>query len=529
VWTRVTAFGVILGVLALYVGTVNPFWRPSWDSAVYLTLARSIADGEGYRYLGYAHGLYPPALSVMLAGIFATVGTSYTVMRLAMLLLAAVGAVSGYYLVRRRASRIQAFVVAATFAVCYPLVDSLTYVLSDVPFASLVLVILALFERSREQLVGWRLGALVVLIVACVLFRTATVALVGSAVLFGLSRWMHTRQFRHAVAWGAVGAAGLLTAGTWTMWANAELGREPIPPGLPGYRYHHPTYMAQFMLAQPTRSDSKSLSTYSYANRVLRNVRFYAKAISADMLGIRRGSVELGLTSYAILLVPFMGFLHQARTRAGPAELFLLFYTFMLLIWPWRYQRFLLPVLPLLFLYTFNGMEALFGAIRTGMKRLGAALPRVPETWPSRLAVVLLATAGMMHAFSDLEIIAHERARPCPPRPGDRAIVGASRWLAEEAGEDDVVVCFQAAIVHWLSGLTSFAPPWTDPPDVQLGMIRESSADWIVINPLIEVNGGYLKQLIEQRPDLFALSAVVEGAEIYRVLEAAAEHRDASQ
>ena len=44
----------------------EPRFRPEWDSALYLLTAQSLAEGDGYRYLGEAFFLRPPGFSYAL-------------------------------------------------------------------------------------------------------------------------------------------------------------------------------------------------------------------------------------------------------------------------------------------------------------------------------------------------------------------------------------------------------------------------------------------------------------------------------
>ncbi len=516
---RLVAFTGIALILVLYGATLSTQWRPSWDSALYLALADSLAGGEGYRYQGHAHSMYPPGVPILLAGILLTYGPSYAAMRLVMILLALAGAVAAWLLARSRLGRAEALLVAGLYALCPSLLEGATYILSDLPFAALVLATLALCESSREAPRGRRLVWLILLATSCILFRTAGVALAGAMVIGGLTRGWQARDGRQAIAWSAIGLIALAAGTIWALHAGREVAAESRPPGLPGFSYDHPTYTSQLMLADPTRSDSGSLSPSSFLTRLLRNARFYAWAVSGDLTGSPRLASALGIYNVAVLPVLLAGLFIHARKGASLSDLFFLLYAFLLLVWPWHYQRFLLPVLPMLLMYALEGLRALTALLLRAGQRFAGALRSASLSLRAQAVVpmILMGIAGLGHLGSDLDVIAHERARPYPPRPAQRAIVEASRWLTANAGTSDVIVGFEAAIIHRLSGRPALSPPWTHPAAEQLEMILGSGAAWVVVNPIEEPGGGYLEALLKERPDLFALRAVVERAEIWEV------------
>jgi len=49
---------------------INPWWTPTPDSTVYLSIARSIAGGHGLRTFGYPHIAYPPGYPILVSPAF---------------------------------------------------------------------------------------------------------------------------------------------------------------------------------------------------------------------------------------------------------------------------------------------------------------------------------------------------------------------------------------------------------------------------------------------------------------------------
>src|SRR5262245_52687459 len=53
--------------LVILTGCVDERWRPEWDSAIYMLVARSLAEGTGYIYLGKPFFLRPPGFAYALS------------------------------------------------------------------------------------------------------------------------------------------------------------------------------------------------------------------------------------------------------------------------------------------------------------------------------------------------------------------------------------------------------------------------------------------------------------------------------
>jgi hypothetical protein len=66
---------VMLGAVVLfYIAGLNGQWRIEPDSALYLSLARNLAAGEGYTYHGQPHELAYPGFPLLLSGLFRLFG-----------------------------------------------------------------------------------------------------------------------------------------------------------------------------------------------------------------------------------------------------------------------------------------------------------------------------------------------------------------------------------------------------------------------------------------------------------------------
>ena len=74
-WRRVLLVAVC--VAAVHLAGVTNRWWPTDDSSLYLSLGRSLAAGEGYRFNGRPCNAVTPALPWVLAGVRAVTGEGY--------------------------------------------------------------------------------------------------------------------------------------------------------------------------------------------------------------------------------------------------------------------------------------------------------------------------------------------------------------------------------------------------------------------------------------------------------------------
>ncbi|MEW6529610.1 MAG: glycosyltransferase family 39 protein [Thermodesulfobacteriota bacterium] len=158
--TRKLGVALAVCVVAQFLLIVNGSWTATPDSALYLSLARSLASGQGYVFNGEPHTLVPPGFAAILAGASTLFGESFLTYRGLMAAFGLLTAVAGYLLIRRLCGANAALLVGGAFAVNHVLLENSTLMLSDVPFALSCLLGLhmALWAGSSS----WRLPAAII-------------------------------------------------------------------------------------------------------------------------------------------------------------------------------------------------------------------------------------------------------------------------------------------------------------------------------------------------------------------------------
>ncbi|MDK1030950.1 MAG: glycosyltransferase family 39 protein, partial [Planctomycetia bacterium] len=179
-WHLALAVACVAGVYL--VGVTNRWW-PTPDSALYLGLARSLANGEGYRFNGIINTLAAPGLPLILSVLRAAFGPAPWAPNLLSSLcgLSAIGFV--YLTVARLSDRRIALAVALVTAFSYTFYLTSHRILTDVPFAAIFWILLYVTLRFRQSGRLWWLPLAGALAVAGVVMRPPGLLVLGPLAL----------------------------------------------------------------------------------------------------------------------------------------------------------------------------------------------------------------------------------------------------------------------------------------------------------------------------------------------------------
>ncbi len=216
-----------IAVVLLYASHVNGRWRPSYDCSHYLILGRSIASGQGYTMNGQPDNVFPPGMAVLLAGVFATVGESFFVFDLLMVLFALAALALIYACLSRLTDPATALLVTVATALSYRFYTGSGRILTDLPTTMLFWLTLYICLRGLQGRGIWLAGAAVSAVTA-VMFRIAGVLMMGAlGVGIFLDSSLHGRWRRRLAAAVAVAVPALTT--TLVLYALASQVADVTP------------------------------------------------------------------------------------------------------------------------------------------------------------------------------------------------------------------------------------------------------------------------------------------------------------
>ncbi len=339
---------VFLAGLALW----QPFPAGIWhDDGVYMMLGRALAEGEGLRYLGVADAppapKFPPLYPLALAGVWSfagEVGRAVVGARLLNLLFLA-GAAGLFARYLHRDLELELAEAAGIAGLAWLSVGLWRVALLPLSEPLFVLALVAgLVAATRME--GEEEGGLVPPVLFILAFalsayvRTAGVALLAAGVLALLLQGR--RRLSLAVAGG--GAAVLLP---WVLWSSRAT-RE-IPEPLRDVLGPYGGWLAEQIVASPGEFfGSLHGEALDLVYRVLTVLLPRAPA----------GEAWLGDLRWATLLLFVPAFLlgvDRVWKRSRTPVLLVLAYVALIWVWPFRGDRLLVPVAPLLVLLVAQG------------------------------------------------------------------------------------------------------------------------------------------------------------------------------
>ncbi len=423
------------------------------DNAEFVILARSMAAGNGFRYMNHPDNRpatkYPLGFPALLAGWALIFGDSVVSMKVCVLVcyVAAVGLTFGVG--KKLIGWSYALAASALVATSAIVVAYSHQVLSDVPYMAFSLVgiyLLLSHHRGRRYLAAGLAVCIWALIV-----RSAGMTLVFAAVVFLFLKG------RKKEAFVTIGAA-LLVSVLWSL-RNYSLTGE-------GSRY-----MQVLLSANPYDPDRGMLTFSGLVSRVFTNAGGYLGGLLPVTLlptlikpAPGGGGGPLGiLISVLALTVVALG-AYSLRKRGLLVGIYVLAYFAVYLIWPevWKSERFMVPIAPMLAIYLVWGLKAIFTYF--DIKRVA----------------ILGACAALVltNLFSLSSYIKRERGYPI----GWVRYLETAQWAGSNSDPASVVMCRKPFLFNLFSNRKTIAYPFTRDKAAMREYLLEARPNFIVLD-----------------------------------------------
>lgn len=224
-WFDRRRYWLWLALGLIYVIGFNGQWRAGPDSAIHVTTARSLAEGQGFSHPTGLEQAITPGLAYLTAATFQLFGVDRFLAINALMLLSA-GAVLTltYWVIRLRFDRPTAVLTVGLLAINETFYRYGYQVLTDMPFLLGLMVLLLAYEllhrRGSRPWVG--IGLIVLSIGLMAVFRSVVVTVLVAGVLVAIYR-ATTDPGGKLYAVGAVLAAGVLLV---LRWGLGGVGRD---------------------------------------------------------------------------------------------------------------------------------------------------------------------------------------------------------------------------------------------------------------------------------------------------------------
>ncbi len=360
------AFAVGIGLL--YAAALNPWFLPdTYDNVLYHGAARSIAEGEGYRFGGEVVTDWPPLFPALLA-VPHVAGLHGVVAAKAVVLVLSLAGIALAWRLARAEDRPWPALVALGTALAPTGFQMGTRVMAEWPYMAASFAFLLALRRTGEA--GRSRRGLATAVGAGLLLGAAGLTRYTGVFLMAAVAWQALRRLRDrslgAPAWGralpAIGV-GAVGAGGWVAWAlvlaraaqgPAEAVMQPQNLASSSYGDFHPFAVLQ-------AATNLFFCTHSVLGRLP------GAGPAATLLGVALGIVGLAARvrrgafspsdAYTLAFLPFLALYERGEVAT--------------------LTRYLLPVGPFLLSWVFEGVRDVAGRLTH----------RVPA--PARLGRVL--------------------------------------------------------------------------------------------------------------------------------------------
>jgi hypothetical protein len=467
---------------ALVIGAFNPAPHSGGDNAAYVSLAHALVEGRGYvdAYdpLGAKHTKYPPLFPLLLAGLVAMGAVTWVAFKVLVAVATVAGVGVTFLWAERRLEPWRAFSLAVLVAASAGVVYYSHWILSDPVFVLLIFTALWALERGEQK--SWdarwiAFGAAAAL--GAYFTRSA-----GLPLLVAVLGWLALRRRFRTL--GAVGAAFALPVVVWWLRGrSAGVG----------------DYADEFWLVDPYQPGLGTVGIGGLAARAMENgVGYVTRHVPAAVVGSQ--SAWLTLLGVGLVGAAVYGWVVEGRRKVGVAELFVPLYVGLILVWPevWGGDRFVLPVLPLLFLYASVALERWTARLGGGARVVAAGA----------FVLLLLPALGSW-------LGATREARACSTAIesggpfacyGQRVteFVGAAGWMGGALPEGSVVMTRKPRIFYVMSeGIPSRTFPFDPDPDAQLAAADAVGARYVLLDRWDGQAARFVGTAVRERPGAF--------------------------
>lgn len=526
---------VLAAILAVVTASVlwavgMPAPHTGGDNAAYLSLAQSLATGDGYTEIWDPdtppHTKYPPGFPLLLSLLVAAGASSWAAFKSLVMVLTFGAVMLVFAWASRREGVLLGGAVATVTLVSAGWLQASRWVLSEPLF--LLLLFLAFWalepgEGRREEAAAGpdrTARSSVRIAVGClaaglaVFTRTAGLPLVFAVIgALAIER-----------RWAAAGAfvGGLAVPGVW--WLGRSL------------RGGEGAYQSEFWLLDPYQPELGTIGLLDLPVRVVRNLLAYVgRVIPSEWWGTDvpfatpASSWALGL---ALVGLAGWGWVLRARRSPGAVELFVPLYVGLILVWPetWAGDRFSLPLYPIILVY---GATAVTAALtRVSEERRGIARSVA-------LAAAFLVLAGpavprWMSLSSESDACRRATARDgpmtCTPLAFQELGVAAA-WMGTNLPPDAAVFSRKPRLFYLLGGQRGRTFPFTRSPERFLEEADRIGIRYVLLDRLDGISSFYLPPVIGGRPDAFchiggwSNAGAQVGTELFGILPASQRGR----
>jgi len=500
---------IVLSIIYLY--TLDNYWKPFWDSAIYICLAKSIAAGNGYHYMGLPHAKYPFIFPLMLSPIISVCGLNFLLMRLLIIILAIASFYITYILFQKLTDEGTALAIMLLTGFSSILLHLSTWVLSEVPYMFLSLCTLCFFiDYSKESRCFTKTGFFSSIFLVVTIFTRMIGVTLGIAILLHLllSRGAKGYFTHNAKKMVLIGVIISIPLSLWFYRSYLINKHYPFQPEYRGVL----NYQREFFVKVPDNIHAPSIPLADFVKRIQDNVRIYIGITSNVLVN----NVPLKIVRFITMLLFLCGFLWCFFKRRTVVEYYFSLYLTVCIIWWFNQQsvRFISPVIPFVFYYLLTGLKR-------GLELLSnREHKRAKNTFEmvKRVNFILVVFVLAITNFSfNPSVIKGERRQQFYSSELLSEFFSAINWINEYTTQDTVVMASEAPWFFMLTDRRTLTWPLFEPLSYIIDSLITNRVEYIVVSDIEYAIYTLLHNFVESHPQHFLKVFTNNKTSIYKI------------
>jgi len=464
-------------VLSVFLFDPKPFI--GGDNARYINLARSMLLGKGYRDITHPdeprYTLYPPGFPALLMPVIAIFGTNIPLLKI-IPMLCGLGAFIFFILIVQILFP-KTWIYPAVSALCSPiLLLNGHWLLSEIPFVCFSLGGLFFFYQYQKDKRPRSAILFTFFSIYAFLIRSAGITLIAAIALFLIV----SKNYKMLIIFLAIFLALFIA---WTL-RNASI------PGTNTYDYW-------FLKKNPYLDESPRINLSDFINRIIFNFKTYTLFIfPSSILSSLSNPTLLAISGIAFTALFISGVIRRLKAFTF-LDWYLIFSLVIIITWTetWTSERFLLPIIPVLFIYVYFGLSWISDKLKS--KYL------IPVVTGLILIFNLVTTVKLSAATISDNVRFLKGDRYAGYSPDWRRYFETIDWIKKNVPDDPVIMARKPEFVFLFSGRKSFVYPYTTDLDKMRASINQ--ADYVLLDNFswTGTTPRYLLPVLQTEPDRY--------------------------
>lgn len=338
-WDKMVLGFIIFIFIIAQINSFNTTLSDDGDNALYIILAKSISEGTGYREINDPtmpqHTKFPPLFPIILSPLILLFGINISVLKTFIILLSIITLIVIYLFFKEVTTKQIAMAITAMTAFSFQYFHWSHRIMTEVPI--ILFIFLTLYFLKKEN--GWMVALFTL---GAIFIKSVGVILLPAIFLYLLFR----KEYKQAIIFLLITAVPF---GIWTF--KSEQNRT----------YTSQTYIEVLKYKDPDNPELGTVTLTDLVERGTRNAFGYIRSFSQFIYhyneGIRYNLVWIDI----IFMLPILiGVISLLLRKDNLLPFVFIFFMALLLFWPWETIRFVVPILPIIYLFFIEGMIFIF-------------------------------------------------------------------------------------------------------------------------------------------------------------------------